>query len=191
MKHLQKLTRKTLGDLLIDEGLVTQSQVTDALEEHRRTGYSMVDVFVTTDTLTEWDVAYAVANQLQLPFIHPANYKILGDLKEAIPPDILHRNDCVPLDRFDDSVTLCVSSPIDPRLVENLQKLTGCALYLYVGLLSEIRQVLDSEFPVEADGPAVAASLSAEQDQIAGEWEQLFDLANESVLSEQPETEDE
>jgi hypothetical protein len=81
-------------------------------------------------------------------------------------------------------------------MISELEKTSGCELFLYVALSSEVRYSLEQNFPVDgavdrsdADDDDMPQAPAAELDSAeADEWEKLFDMANESILSEiQPE----
>jgi len=195
MKYLDKMRRKKLGELLIEEGLVSSDQVVEALKEQKKTGAPIGNVLVSFGAITEWDIARTMCNQFQLPFIHTAKYSLDAEVLDLIPGDVLHRYQCVPLDRFDSFLTLAISGPLNEDMIAELETTSGCELFLYVALASDVRYSLDQHFPV--DGPVhrseesdempetLAAALDSAE---ADEWEKLFDMANESILSEiQPE----
>jgi type IV pilus assembly protein PilB len=176
MKFLDKMRRKKLGELLIDESLVTSEQVVEALKEQKRTRVPLGEVLVSFGVITEWDIARTLSTQFQLPFIHPTKYTVEKDVAKTISRELLHRCQCLPLDRFGDILTVAVAGPLNERVVEELEEASGCELFLYIALASEMRYVLEQSYPVESGGDA------------SDEWENLFDAANESILSDiQPE----
>jgi type IV pilus assembly protein PilB len=208
MKYVEKMKRKKLGELLIDEGLVTSDQVVEALQEQKKTGEPIGQLLVSFGFISEWDIARTMANQFQLPFIHTARYSVSKEVLDLFPNEFLHRHQCVPLDRFESIITVAVASPIAQEVVEELQAKSQCDVYLYVALPSDVRHTLAQQFPVEGsaaaapegdapidrpvkrqadtevtetDEDAMAAALEGASE---GEWMKLFDLANESVLSE-------
>ncbi|MBN2492688.1 MAG: hypothetical protein JXQ29_17710 [Planctomycetes bacterium] len=197
MKYVEKMKHNRLGELLIEEGLVTTDQLVEALQEQKKTGAPIGQLLVSFGFLSERDVARTLAKRFQLPFIQVTRYAISKDLLELFPRDFLHRHQCAPLDRFDRILTVAVAHPIAKEVLEELQERSGCEVHLYVALASELRQTLAQHFSVDgaaapqdpplvvrrkkAAGEKTAAELS---DPINDEWEKLFDLANESVLSE-------
>lgn len=176
MKFLDKMRRKKLGELLIDEGLATSEQVVEALKEQKRTGVPLGEVLVSFGAITEWDIARTLSTQFQLPFIHPTKYTVGKEAAKAVPREYLHRYQCLPLDRFGGILTVAVAGPLNESVVEELEEASGCELFLYIALSSEVRYVLEQQYPMERSGGA------------GDEWESLFDTANESILSDiQPE----
>jgi hypothetical protein len=58
-----------LGDLLIQQGLLTEEQLKIALDEQKRTGRKLGRVFVESGYVTEAGISQALARQLRIPFI--------------------------------------------------------------------------------------------------------------------------
>ena len=178
MNNLHKLTRKTLGDLLVEEGMVTTDQVKEALQEHNNSGYPLGDILISLGLLSEWDVGEALSNQLQIPFIFPTAYKIHPEIAEILPAEVLHRYQVVPLDKFDEILTLCIADVPTKEMLKELQSLAKLDLFLYVGLVSDVRHMLDTQFPCHQGGAGDAGG------DFSSGWEDIFDSANESVLNE-------
>ncbi len=191
MRYIAKMLKKRLGELLIDEGLVTSDQVVDALKEQKKTGRPIGEILVSYGVVSEWDITWTLANQFQLPFLNASKYFISPEVRDLIPPEMLHRLQCIPLDRFDNILILAVADILNHKKFEELESVTGCEMFLYVGLPSEITQVLSKEFPLDGLPTRGRKGQKAPQDAEAqleaaakGEWEKLFDAANENVLSD-------
>ncbi len=61
--------RIRLGDLLIQEALLTPAQLDDALVDQKKTGRKLGRIFIDRQWVTEVQIAKAVARQLRSPFI--------------------------------------------------------------------------------------------------------------------------
>ena len=61
---------KQLGDILVEGGLVTQSQLATAFEEHQRLGRSLGRVLVDQGVVTEGQLVAALATQIGSPERH-------------------------------------------------------------------------------------------------------------------------
>lgn len=191
MRFIAKMLKKRLGELLIDEGLVTSDQVVDALKEQKKTGRPIGEILVSYGVVSEWDIAWTLSNQFQLPFLNASKYFISPDVRELFTPETLHRLQCIPLDRFENILILAVADILNHKKFEELEAATGCEMFLYVGLPSEIQQVLNKEFPLDGLQQRGIKDQKIPQDAEAqleaaakGEWEKLFDAANENVLSD-------
>ena len=63
-----------LGDLLIQQGLLTEEQLKLSLDEQKRTGRKLGRVFVESGYVTEEGISQALARQLRIPFIDLKNF---------------------------------------------------------------------------------------------------------------------
>ena len=63
-----------LGDLLIQQGLLTDEQLKIALDEQKRTGRKLGRVFVESGYVTEEGISQALARQLRIPFVDLKNF---------------------------------------------------------------------------------------------------------------------
>src|SRR5574343_1946908 len=70
-----------LGDLLIQQGLLTEDQLKIALNEQKRTGRKLGRLFVENGYVTEERISQALARQLRIPYV---------DLKGFVPqPELI------------------------------------------------------------------------------------------------------
>jgi len=229
MKHLEKLSRKQLGEVLVDEGIISGEQLAEAFEERGRTGEGLGSILVEAGFLTEWDLAKVVCTHYQLPFIVLRSVSVSKTMFELFTEDEYRSIGFFPVDEMGSVVTLAVSEMPEYELLEGIRKRTGLTPFLFVSLLSEIQESLKSatgvvvkpsarakrgdpeavagaEEPQDPQAEAMAAlekalseesgttevELGVDDDRkdvlpsadAGGDWANLFDSANESVLKE-------
>ncbi|MEN8148487.1 MAG: hypothetical protein ABFS86_01620 [Planctomycetota bacterium] len=161
MKHLEKLTRKHLGELLLDDGLISKSQLDDAESEHKRTGNPLGPILVDAGYISDWDLAKAVATQYQLPFVELATVSSAGDFGDTFRPDEQSKHRFIPLDSLGTTITLAVADMPDIEFLRGVRDRTGQTPFLFVTLLSEIQRRLEDTGVVE---PVVAEAAEDAED---------------------------
>ena len=67
---------KQLGDILLDEGLVTEGQLMAALDEQAVRGESLGRVLVEIGMLTEAQLVQALASQVGMQFVDLSEYPV-------------------------------------------------------------------------------------------------------------------
>jgi len=80
MTHYDRLKRKRLGDVLVDEGLATEEIVIAALQEQQRTGALLSEILLKQRQVGEHDLARAIVDHYQVPYIDIKNYTMHKDL---------------------------------------------------------------------------------------------------------------
>jgi type IV pilus assembly protein PilB len=154
MQYLDKIIRKRLGDILVQEGLIRAEQLEDSLTEQSRTGRLLGEILVESGLVTEWDIAKVISKQYQIPFILASSYDIASEVKELFDPLFLQRHQFIPLDRFGSTLTIAVGSILSTEIVEAVREKTGCDPFVYVGLASDVRQTLEKLHPaLRSKGP--------------------------------------
>jgi hypothetical protein len=148
MKYLEKMIKKRLGEVLLEEGLVTNEQVSEALNLQKKSSKRMGELLVELGYVSEQDIARTLAMQFQLPFISLKDYRLDKNLINSIPRELLHEYQLVPLDQMSGILVIVMAGFISRELMEQLQKISGCELAIYIGLSSEVRVVLDENCPL-------------------------------------------
>ncbi len=154
MQYLDKIVKKMLGDILVQEGLIEQAQLDDSLTEQSRTGKLLGEILVESDLVTEWDIAKVISKQYQIPFILASSYDIAPDVSSLFEPQFLMKHQFIPLDRFGDTVTIAVGSILSMEIVDAVRQATGSDPFVYVGLASDVRNTLLKTYqePSDASG---------------------------------------
>ena len=143
MVNIAKITKKRLGELLVSEGLITNEQVQEALQEQKKSGTLLGETLVSLGYVTEFDIAGAIAAQFGLPYIDSSKYIVTKEVFDLIPLDFMKQNQLIPLDKIGSIINIAVSGPLSEKVFEEVEKSTGCEAYLFVSTASQIRKVID------------------------------------------------
>ncbi len=153
-----RLLRKKLGALLVEEGVLKEDQLQEALRRQRGSGEGLVDVLVTLGFLTEQDVARAVAKQFGLPYIDPTLYRIPRDAIQSVPADLMRQNQFVVLDRIGKTILVAVAGVLHPEVLEKLERGSGAQVFVYVSTVSQVHAALDKNAPANGQPAPKAGS---------------------------------
>jgi type IV pilus assembly protein PilB len=196
MTHYDRLKRKRLGDVLVDEGLATEEEVIAALQQQQQTGTLLSDILFEGRTVSEYDIARAIVEHCQAPFIDLRSYTLHKDLIKTMPVRLLHSAGVVPMERFGDQIAFaCQEIPSD-EVANRLKEHSPGGIYIFIASSVDIRAALHNHAPLSAEGdeePVAApvagqASTQAQEEDQA--WKELFDTANESILTDLTEPKD-
>ncbi len=190
MKGLEKLTSIRLAEVLTQKNVVPTDAITDALYTHEQCKEPFVDVLVSTGHITEWDLAKVVVEHFQLPFIMASNYDIDTEVQSKLPTEVLYQNLLVPLDVFEDAVSVAMPILTTHEVLQKIQREHSCEIYPYVGLISENKKVLSDMFSDFKEWHAEHQERQTKQRRSAsakgkqeggGDWENIFDSADAAV----------
>lgn len=182
MKNLDRLSKKKLGELLIDEGLCTRDQIETALgiqrqsESHTPLGEILLDMI---DGLTESDIARAIAQQFQFPCLFAANYRVLPDAIEMISRPLMYDSQFIPVDIIGNTLMIVMGGLVTADLVTQIETETGKEVFIFVSTRSDVMSALTTHAPYDPAGEVTAEGGEDEFD-----WEAMFDVADAEFSSE-------
>lgn len=157
MAYLSRLVKKKLGEILVESGLLREEQVLEALQKQKETGQLLGEVLVNLGYVKEEDIAYALARQFGLPYIDASKYIIRGDYTDLIPVRQMVQDLFIVLDRIGKFLIIAVSGVVDNEFIEDLERKSGCQLFIYVSTASQIMAALQKHYHVgqgtKAAGP--------------------------------------
>jgi len=146
MKHFKKTTKKQLGELLIERGVITHDQLNQALEHWKENGGLIGEVLIQFKFASEKDIAQAVTSQYGFPYLPLANYEIDPEVIGAVSQDICCRHCLIPIDKIGKSLTLAMSNPLNYQASEDVEKESGCSVQVFVSTTTEITQAIDKYY---------------------------------------------
>ncbi len=145
--------RKKLGEILIEEGMITPQQLEEAVTLQTEEGGRLGDVLVKLGYVKEEQIVIALSKQLSIPYVTLKSGRLKPDreqnLEELIPYDFAVRNLVLPLSRNLNSLTIAIFDPLDLILIDNLKKLTGCEINPILATKSDILQAIENFYGKE------------------------------------------
>ena len=147
MVQIAKLIRKKMGEVLVDEGLVKEEQVTEALRRQRATGETFAEILVEKGYVSEVDIARTLVKQSGLPYIDASRYRINPDGVKAVPGEFMWLHQFIILDKIGKTVLVAISNVLSPEVFEKIEKVTGSQLFVYVATSTQVRQALEKNVP--------------------------------------------
>jgi type II secretion system (T2SS) protein E/type II/IV secretion system protein len=149
-----------LTSILLEANVVKPEQVEAGLVRQRSTGLRIGETLVEMGAATEEDIGWALARQLNLPFVDLRPESLDRELIRSFPEGLLHRFDAVPLVNEELTLSIALADPTDSELVKELERAAGRPLTLAVATPSAIRSVLRGILGPPRDlhsGPPVSA----------------------------------
>ena len=116
--------RKRLGDLLVENGLLSPSQLESALTRQGETGQRLGEALSELGYVTERQIFQVLADQLGYPHVDPLSVPADQDVLLLVPVAVAKKYTVVPL-RFEAKrIVVAMADPLD---YEALQDLAFCA----------------------------------------------------------------
>ena len=134
--------RKRLGDLLVEEGIVTQQQVEKALTVQKSTGQKFGATLIELGFLSEHQMLTFLSQQLGIPFIDLSRAHIDLDAVQLLPEVHARRLRALVIGRHQDVLRVAMSDPADLFTQEAL--LAQLSQYNLEFIIAAEKQLVDS-----------------------------------------------
>jgi hypothetical protein len=138
--------RRKLGQLLVQAGLLDESQLGAALDDHRRSGRHLGATLVDMGLLSESVLTRALASQLGLPIVTLSGKQIHPDILELLPAEWAIKYDVVPLFIREESdvptLFVGIGDPTDRAILAEVRNLVEMPAAAVVVAPSELEDAL-------------------------------------------------
>lgn len=157
------IERKRIGDLLKEEGLITEQEIVTALEE-KRDNQKLGDTLVDQGFITERQLLQTLESHLGVKAISLFNYAIDEEVKELTNKEFARQNVLLPVKQEEGTLVVAMHDPLDFYAIEDLELATGLNVQPVIAsrddILQAINRIFDREETFEdeiegEDAPAV------------------------------------
>ncbi|MFC0445915.1 GspE/PulE family protein [Pseudidiomarina halophila] len=169
-----------LGDLLVQEDIITESQLQQALDDQRENGRKLGVTLVDLGFISEQELLEFLARQLNIPFVELGERKIPDEVVNLLPEIQARRHRALVVEASDSEALVAMSDPADLGAVDAIsQILQPRSIKLAVAPDHELLEAFDNLYRRTKDIAQFASQLQTEYEQ-----DDAFDLAALSLEDE-------
>jgi type IV pilus assembly protein PilB len=134
---------KQLGDILLDEGLLTEAQLMAALDEQVIRGESLGRVLVDIGMLTESQLVRALAAQVGMQFIELTDYPVDRTAVAMLPGAVCRRYTVLPIAIHQGALVLAMADPGNVLAVDDARTMSSLPVQSVVATRDDLEQAID------------------------------------------------
>jgi len=132
--------RKRIGDLLIENGLITEAQLNEALEIQRTSSGELIGkIMINLGFVTERDILNMYSKQLGVPFVDLSRMKIVPAIAKSLQPHVAQRHKVIPISKDKRKIVLAMVNPLNVFAIDEVKLTTGLEV---VPVLAQEEQLL-------------------------------------------------
>lgn len=135
-----------LGDLLVENKIITTAQLDKALRKQQGAGKKLGDVLIELGYLKENDLVMFLAKQLNIPFLELNTYKIKPEVIRELPESLARRLKAIPLDRIKDGFLVAMTDPTDIVGYDEIARKLKKNIRVVIVRESELSRILDEVY---------------------------------------------
>jgi MSHA biogenesis protein MshE len=135
-----------LGDVLVEQQLISADQLTQALELQRATGKKLGRILIEANLITEEALAHVLARQLRAPFVNLKTFPLKTELVRLLPETPARRFRALVLEERGDTLLVAMADPLDLFGFDELAKILKRRLAMAVVADSQLAAVFDKHY---------------------------------------------
>ncbi|RJP35198.1 MAG: type II secretion system protein GspE [Candidatus Omnitrophota bacterium] len=178
---MKKVARERLGDILVESGRLTESQLKAALAQ-QAPRQKLGQVIRGMGLLTEQEIAEILSEQLRIPCMSSDNFLIDPQVIEFIPERLARRHNVVPLFLVENELTVAMSDPLDLVAVDELQQESGYRINCVLSTESAINRALDEYYSVAQSIQDVIAAFEGDAPRTAEDSAPAVRIVNQMLF---------
>ncbi|MHB0947342.1 MAG: GspE/PulE family protein [Sedimentisphaerales bacterium] len=142
-------TKLQLGEILQQRGVITAEQITEVLSHQNSGGHQKLlgELLIEKGYCTENDIAAALATTYGVPYAQITPKICDPNIIETLPKEFLEEHCVLPLFKVYDTLTVAVSEPTNVFLIDEIERLCGCAVQVVCATAKDIAQTLQAYMP--------------------------------------------
>ncbi len=175
-----------LGDLLVENGLITDAQLKQALAAQKQSGHKLGRTLIEQGFVSEEKMLEVLSRQLQLPYINLKTYKFEPETVRIVPETFARRYRAIALkENTDGSVLIGMADPTDIFGYDEIAKLLKRNIQQAVVREADLLSTIDLVYRRSAEINDLAEELGdelADTDFDVAQMVEGEDLANAPVV---------
>ena len=141
-----------LGDILMQAGIINETQLASALQTQRYTGKRLGEILITENIITETRLAEALSMQLKLPMFTLTRFRPMPEAIKSVPRIVSERLQLIPLSISEgDLLLIAMVNPLDLLAQDEVRMLTGRDLKVGITTATEIKNNLDRLYNLQGN----------------------------------------
>ncbi|MEI7680848.1 MAG: GspE/PulE family protein [Betaproteobacteria bacterium] len=151
-----------LGEILVQQNLLTSEQLKLALDEQKRSGRKLGRVFIEQGYVTEEEISEALAKQLQIPYINLKYYNIKPEVVQKLPETQARRFRAIVLEDNPKALKIGMADPTDLNAYDEIARIVKHDIEIAVVTETQLLGVIDRVYRRTSEITGLAQELQAE-----------------------------
>ncbi len=172
---------KQLGEILLDEGLLTEGQLMAAIDEQLARGQSLGRTLVENGVLTEAQLVAALARQVGMDFIDLDEYSVDRQAVALVPAALCRRYVVLPIALDDGVLILATADPGNVVAVDDVRTMSGRQVRPVVTTYDHLVRAIDRFCRADGEMENLSSAYEEEQPEADDDLSRMGDFVDEDA----------
>jgi len=174
----------SIGELLLEKGLITAENLARAVSVRKKTGQRLDRILVESGCISEENILQVMSEQLGIPMVNLAEVEIDVETLRSLPPKLVYRRGLVPLYKENGTLRVATSDPFDLYSFDEVRLMTGMEIEPVLAPSDDIDKVIKTHYGV--GGETIDEMMDSTDLEIitdpSGDSEDLLEMAQEASV---------
>ncbi len=152
---------KRLGELLLDAGVIGETQLTEALEEQKRTGKRLAQIFIERGLLAKGEAGRWLALQQGYEYVNLTSEPIDVNIAQLLPEPFVRRLMALPIRQEGKDLIVAMADPSDILAIDEVARATGLRVQTVFTTETDLEWAIEQLFENVGKRVSKAASQAA------------------------------
>jgi type II secretory ATPase GspE/PulE/Tfp pilus assembly ATPase PilB-like protein len=144
---MNKAKNMLIGEMLLEEGIITKEQLKDALEEQKKSGEKIGQVLVKMRYISKEILWTFLGYQMGVPFINlDETGEIKQDVLRSLPEQLMRNEKLIPVGRQGRVITVAMADPLNFLVVDDIKATTRSEIDTRLAAPEDIKKLIDKYF---------------------------------------------
>lgn len=143
---MAKFTRRRIGEILVENNVVTEKQIVEALEAQKTDLRPIGQILISKGLVTEEKLLQALSDQLNIPQVNLYNYHLDPEVATSIPSQMAQLHQIIPIQRNEKKVVLAMANPMNILAQDDAARYLQAEIEPVLALPSAIEHVINQLF---------------------------------------------
>lgn len=177
-------SKKRLGDLLLEAGVISKDQLEQALEEQRQNLEPLGRILVRRGLVSELDLLRVLAQQRDVPFFDLESESPSPEARALLPDSVCEEHQVIPIQVRDGVLLLGMKDPDDVDALDLVRNYTRMRVEPVLVNEDRLMRLVSSPTPANDESEVVDNFVTQAMLDVAS-WDSFFGPQEASVLSEE------
>jgi len=181
IKQVKAPETKKLGEILIEEGLLTEEQLEIALVESKSQNIPLGSILVKLGYVTIKDLKEALGAQMGLKYATAEQLKALPTAISILPEDFIKINKVIPLNMTDKTLVIGMVNPNDTKVINEVVYQTGLKPTVMLVTHVEFENFINTYYSADKQETNELLQQINEDDSIGSNGGELWDQVEQEI----------
>jgi len=144
--------RRSIGEILVDMGVVTPDQLKEVLADQKKTSDKKIgQLLIERNLATREDITFALAEQFELEMVDIDGIEIDKGVIAMVPRDLARQHNIIPIEKADGVLTVAMSDPLDLFTLDNLRFVINMAVEPVLATEESIKNAITRYYGIQED----------------------------------------